>query len=390
MKKIPSFQDFERNIDLNQKINPQLAESLSIWFSGDPRLNESKGFDAIKNFLSKTFLGSLSYINIIDRVRAEVLKLEKELISKEYSYQDEISELKKDLKEISPQDITSREKIVNSIGLKQKEYDAYKKMTTSRIEKALETLKDGIKGNRRRNEYYQTGKSQDELELAEFEYELAKKRAANASSSSAPLVSSEDLRKMEEEIRRLKEEAERAKKELEQKQKEDENKNKINPEGIGTLSENTPDFLTSVRTLKGTRALIVYLEKETISLKDSLNDAKKETQRRIITNQIEKIKNDLKLAKEILKNHLDKRLANTQKKHEEKEALQKKAAEELAKHDAERKGAAQEISGEKSSGGSKGKGGSGRKTKEVTQHEQDPKTTDVVNKFAEETKKVLK
>lgn len=386
MKKIPSFQDFERNIDLNQKVSPQLAESLSLWFSEDPSLNEAKGLDTIKNFLSKTFLGSLSYINIIDKVRSEVLKLEKEMVSKEYSYQDEIESIRKSMKEFSSSgEEDSYAKLKRSLDLKNKEYESYKKMTETRINKALETLKDAIKGNRRRNEYYQTGKTQDEVELAEFEYELAKKRA----SSSPDQTSSDDLKKMENEIKRLREEAERAKQELEAKQiEETKSKKEAEEEGVKTLSEKTPDFLTSLKSVKGTRALIVYLEKEAVNLKDSLNDAKKDSHRKMIENQIGKIKNDLKVAKEVLKNHLDKKLASTQKKHAEKEALQRKAAEDLAQHDAERKGASQKIGIEKSdSPGEKSK--TGRKTREVSQHEREAKTSNVVNKFSKQTKKVL-
>jgi hypothetical protein len=51
-------------------------------------------------------------------------------------------------------------------------------MVKARIEKALNTLSDAIKGNKRRMEYWEAGKAEDELVLAEFEYALAKQRAS--------------------------------------------------------------------------------------------------------------------------------------------------------------------------------------------------------------------
>lgn len=389
MKVIPSFQEFEKNIDLNEKISPQLAESLANWFSEDPRLNEAKFFDSIKNFLSKTFLGSLSYINIIDKVRGEVLKLEKELVSKNYEYQDEIASLKGDLKDLSAEgNESSIAAIRKKLELKSKEYESYKKMTETRIDKALETLKEAIKGNRRRNEYYQAGKAQDEVELAEFEYTLAKRRAASAGSNTSLAKSlSDDLKKKEEEIKKLKEEAERRQQEIQSAQKEEAgatggSTSKNVSAGTSTLSEETPDFNQSYKTAKGTRSLIVYYEKQLVTLKDSLHDVKKEAQRRMVENQIKKLQNDLKVAKEVLRGHLDKKILDSQKKHEQQMALQKKAAEEAFKNAADRQKVKQEAGIEET-------GTKDNKTKEVKAQEKKAKTEKQVNQNAKETFKKI-
>ena len=97
MTLIPSFQEFEETNPLHGKITPALAESLAEYFAGEESVNEGV-FDSIKNTLSKTFLGSLSYISMIDKVRAEVLKTEKESIQKKYAFDDEIASLKNSIK----------------------------------------------------------------------------------------------------------------------------------------------------------------------------------------------------------------------------------------------------------------------------------------------------
>ena len=206
MNLIPNFQEFEETNPLNGKITPALAESLADYFAGEEAVNEGV-FDSIKNTLSKTFLGSLSYINMIDKVRSEVLKMEKESIQKKYAFEDEMDSLKNSIKELSKsKDEAGVERTKKTIDAKTKEYQTYGKMINMRIEKAISTIKDAIKGNKRRMEYWEAGKSQDELDLAEFEYRLAKQRAN---------VNPEDLKDLEGEIKKAKEEAEKTKKQLE-------------------------------------------------------------------------------------------------------------------------------------------------------------------------------
>jgi hypothetical protein len=272
MTLIPNFQEFEENNPLNGKITPALAESLAEYFAGEQAVNEGI-FDSIKNTLSKTFLGSLSYINMIDKVRAEVLKLEKESIQKKYAFEDEMDSLKGSLKEISKnKDEAGIDRINKTMDAKTKEYQSYGKMTNLRIEKAISTIKEAIKGNKRRMEYWEAGKSQDELELAEFEYKMAKQRA-----SSNP----EELKDLETEIKKAKEEAEKAKNKLETDAKNQEKKEKEGP---------SSDYRESLKNKKGRIEAIAKLDHEIIDLEKELKNTKRDFDKKQIQREIDKLK----------------------------------------------------------------------------------------------------
>lgn len=371
MKQIPNFQEFEEINPLNQKITPQLAESLAEYFSQEGAVNEAGFFDSIKNTLSKTFLGSLSYLNIIDKVRAEVLKLEKEIVTKRYAFQDEMASLKKDLKElVASGNDSTLEKTKKAIELKSKEHDAYEKVTSSRIEKALSTLRDAIKDNKRRKEYYDAGKAQDELELAEFEYQLAKRRSS---------AGSEELKKLEAEIKKAKEEALKAQEEIKKsQQKESDSKKKAEEEGVKTLDGTTPDFQKSLKTEKGTRALILYLKAERDKLEDKMNDVKNDNARQALKNSINKVRGDLKLAEKVLTQIKNKKLIA---KQEEYQQTILNGARELSKNDTERKSALKKaeniIKGTKPTNPVKTE--SKTKSKAVISQEKEAKTTSKVN-----------
>ena len=271
MTLIPSFQEFEETNPLHGKITPALAESLAEYFAGDESVNEGV-FDSIKNTLSKTFLGSLSYISMIDKVRAEVLKTEKESIQKKYAFDDEIASLKNSIKELAKnKDEAGIERVKRTIDSKTKEYQTYGKMINLRIEKAISTIKEAIRGNKRRMEYWEAGKSQDELDLAEFEYKLAKQRA-----SSNP----EDLKELEEEIKKTRDEAEKAKKKLEMDAKNHEEKEK----------EDSSDYEKLLRTKKGKIEAIAKLDHEIIDLEKELKNTKKEFAKKQIQREIDKLK----------------------------------------------------------------------------------------------------
>lgn len=379
MNPIPSFQEFEESNPLDQKITPQLAESVAEYFSQDTSLNEGI-FDNVKNYLSKTFLGSLSYINIIDKVRTEVLKLEKEIITKRYAYQDEMESLTKDLKELSASgNEAAISKVQKTIELKKKEHDTYEKMTTTRIEKGLSTLRDAIKGNKRRKEYYDAGKAQDELELAEFEYSIAKRRAS---------MGSQELKKLEDEIQKAKKEALEAQEAIKKSQTEStESKKQAEEEGVKTLETATPDFQKSLKSFKGTRALILYLKAEKDKLEDKVHDVKNDNVREALKNSIRKVSDDLKLAQKVLEQHKNKKLMTSQKKYEQ---MILNGAKELSKNDTERKSTLKKseyvVKGVTTEGD---KPSNVSTTKDVSKHQQKAKTTSKVNKAAEETHKNL-
>jgi len=271
MTLIPSFQEFEENNPLDGKITPALAESLADYFAGEEAVNEGV-FDSIKNTLSKTFLGSLSYISMIDKVRAEVLKLEKESLQKKYAFEDEMDSLKNSIKELSKsKDEAGIERVNKTLDAKTKEHQSYGKMTNLRIEKAISTIKDAIKGNKRRMEYWEAGKSQDELDLAEFEYKLAKQRATS---------NPEDLKSLEAEIKKAKEEAEKSKKKLETDAKNQEKKEK----------EGSSDYRESLKNKKGRIEAIAKLDHEIIDLEKELKSTKKDFDKKQIQREIDKLK----------------------------------------------------------------------------------------------------
>lgn len=271
MTLIPSFREFEKTNHLEGKITPALAESLADYFAGEEAVNEGV-FDSIKNTLSKTFLGSLSYISMIDKVRAEVLKMEKESIQKKYAFEDEIDSLKNSIKELSKnKDEAGVDRVKKTIDAKTKEYQSYGKMIGLRIEKAISTIKDAIKGNKRRMEYWEAGKSQDELDLAEFEYRTAKQRA-----SSNP----EELKNLETEIKKAKEEAEKSKNKLQTDAKNQEKKEK----------EGSSDYTESLKNKKGRIEAIAKLDHEIIDLEKELKNTKKDFDKKQIQREIDKLK----------------------------------------------------------------------------------------------------
>ena len=293
MTLITNFQEFEETNPLHGKITPALAESLAEYFAGEESVNEGV-FDSIKNTLSKTFLGSLSYISMIDKVRAEVLKLEKESIQKKYAFEDEISSLKNSIKELAKnKDEAGIERVSKTVDAKTKEYQSYGKMTNLRIEKAISTIKDAIKGNKRRMEYWEAGKSQDELNLAEFEYTVAKQRA-----SSNP----EDLKGLEEEIKKAKEEAEKSKKKLEDDAKNQEKKEKEDP----------LDYKKSLRTKKGRIEAIAKLEHEIVDLQKELKNVKKEFDKKEIQIKINSVKATMKNIENLERKNKGKELMKSQ------------------------------------------------------------------------------
>ena len=295
MTLIPSFQEFEENNPLNGKITPDLAESLADYFAGEESVNEGV-FDSIKNTLSKTFLGSLSYISMIDKVRAEVLKMEKESLQKKYTFEDEIDSLKNSIKELSKtKDEAGIDRVNKTLEAKTKEHQSYNKMINLRIEKAISTIKDAIKGNKRRMEYWEAGKSQDELDLAEFEYRIAKQRATS---------NPEDLKDLQEEIKKAKDEAEKSKKKLETDVKNQEEKEKE--------EEGSSDYKKSLRTKKGRIEAIAKLEHEIVDLQKELKNAKKEFDKKEIQIKIDSVKATMKNIENLERKNKGKELMKSQ------------------------------------------------------------------------------
>jgi len=253
MKLIPSYQEFVYDMPLKGKISPELAEKLAADFEEIEAINE--GFlDSIKNALSKTFLGSLSHINMIDQSREILLKAKKQLLTKRYAHEDEMESLNNSLKQAQDSgDDVNAATIKKTILNKENEYKAYVKMINKGIERSEDALVKVIDGNRRRKEYCEAGQAEDEAQLAELEYDLAKQR-------SEALADPKKLKELEEEAKKRKKEADEAKERLKKeeeeakdkiKKEEEEKKKKKNGQGGGDDAD--PEIPTENLTIQGNK-----------------------------------------------------------------------------------------------------------------------------------------
>ena len=294
MSLIPKFEEFEKSMPLEGKITPELAEKLAEYFSEGEVVNEENFIDSIKNTLSKTFLGSLSYISMIDKLRTEVLKLEKELVSKKYQHEEEMESLKNSADELTKSDnqtavVQAKKNIANKLN----EYQIYKKLMDSKIQKALDVVSGIIKGNKRRTEYWEAGKAKDEVELLEFEYALAKKKSSS---------NSEELKKIEEEIRKAKEDSKKAEEDLKNSKKgEADKKQREEADGVATLDSPTPDYNKAMRSKEGRIKLMKLIKDKINDLEEKVEYAKGHN-KGAIERRIKGYKEELEVIKEIHSN----------------------------------------------------------------------------------------
>ena len=262
MKLIPSYQEFVYDLPLQGKISPKLAERLAADFEEIGSINE--GFlDSIKNSLSKTFLGSLSHINMIDQSREILLKAKKELLTKRYAHEDEIESLNNNLKQAQKSgDEVNSATIKKTILNKENEYKAYLKMINKGIEKSEDTLVKVIDGNKRRKEYCEAGQSEDELELAELEYKLAKERSE---------TDPKKIEELEDDVEKLRKEAEEAREKLkkeEEEAKKNLKKNPVDPDIDPAVNNQNPTPATNklIREIQDMQNKLDNVEQEIIDL----------------------------------------------------------------------------------------------------------------------------
>lgn len=176
MSKIFKFEQYLEERDYFSPIGEELAESIFTWES-EKSINEGL-FDTIKNKLSKSILGDFSKVSAIDSIRKGNLEIEKDLVAKKYEYNDKLDALELKLAEVTKSG--NRAAILaaeNEISKKKEEYRAYIKSRKIQIEKGLSLLSKAIDKNKRRKEYYEAGKAEDELNLANYEYDMAKKKS---------------------------------------------------------------------------------------------------------------------------------------------------------------------------------------------------------------------
>ena len=176
MSKIFKFEQYLEERDYFSPAGEELTEKIFAWES-EKSINEGL-LDTIKNKLSKTIFGDFSKVSVIDTIRNGNLEIEKDLIAKKYEYSDKLDALELKLAEVTRSG--NRAAILaaeNEVSKKKEEYRAYIKSRRIQIEKGLSLLTKAIDKNKRRKEYYEAGKAEDELNLANYEYDMAKKKS---------------------------------------------------------------------------------------------------------------------------------------------------------------------------------------------------------------------
>jgi hypothetical protein len=180
MRKILNHKDFISLRDLSEPIGESLLESYYTDYA-EIDISEKKALDSLMNNLSKSLLGGLSRINLIDNIRKGDLDIKKEIITKKYELRDELDAL--EIKRNKARSAGSREALIqieNEIDKKKKEYSAFVKMKNAQMRKGADLMHKVIDGNDRRKEYYETGLADDEYELSKFEYEMARKSSEDS------------------------------------------------------------------------------------------------------------------------------------------------------------------------------------------------------------------
>jgi len=169
MKIIKSFNHFSKEASVMEEY---------IAFMGIDRINEASFIDNIKNSLSKSLLGSLSYVKMIDDLYDKVLSLEKEKLDKEYDFDDAIDSIEEKIDSVgnTPNSSTVKD-LIKQRERKLKEMEAYMDSQNLKIKQGKELIEKVIKGNPRRSEYAKTKASESNSNLADYRYEVAKKKS---------------------------------------------------------------------------------------------------------------------------------------------------------------------------------------------------------------------
>jgi len=200
MKNLPSFNDFKKYEHLIETASTDLVNEFNDLEVAEPRhtLNEGMFGDYIKNSLSKFFLGSLSSVGMIDKARKILVELEIDAIEKRAAFEESVDKLESQIDGLSS--INDKDRI-NALerdrDSKIKEFESFLKSHSLKIKKAKDFITKAIDGNSRRREYYEAGRADDEIGLAELEYKMAKDKA-----------DADDIKKYEEKIKAKKKEAE--------------------------------------------------------------------------------------------------------------------------------------------------------------------------------------
>jgi hypothetical protein len=179
MKKIMRFNEYENLSPLIESSDPDLIQELNSLERAEPfhSVNEGQLLDKIKNSLSKFLLGPLSKVGIIDEARRVLLDLEMDIIEQKHQKRKEIEDLEDQISSLSRSE--DKEKIralLKDKESKASEIQSYIKAQELKIKKTLDFIRKTIDGSERRKDYYEVGRAEDEIALAELEYKLAKEK----------------------------------------------------------------------------------------------------------------------------------------------------------------------------------------------------------------------
>ena len=229
MKNLPSFNDFKKYESLIETVDSELRNELFSLETAEPNhtINEGIFGDYLKNSLSKFFLGSLSRVGMIDKARKVLVDLEIDIIEKKDAFEEAIEKLDSEIDSLSS--INDKEKIKaveKDRDSKIKELESFLKSHSLKIKKANDFVTKVIDNNTRRREYYEAGRADDEIALAELEYKLAKDKADGA-----------DIKKYQDKINAKKKEAEEKAQDLkDQMDKKKEEEKRVNEPDVENLS----------------------------------------------------------------------------------------------------------------------------------------------------------
>lgn len=200
MKNLPSFNDFKKYESLIETVDRELNEEFASLERSEPNHTVNEGIfgDYLKNSLSKFFLGSLSRVGMIDKARKLLVDLEIDAIEKRANFEENIEKLESEIDGLSS--INDKGKISSverEREAKTKEFETFIKSHSLKIKKAKDFVSKVIDNNTRRREYYEAGRADDEIALAELEYKLARDKADDV-----------DIKKFQDKINAKKKEAE--------------------------------------------------------------------------------------------------------------------------------------------------------------------------------------
>jgi DNA repair exonuclease SbcCD ATPase subunit len=158
-------------------------------------------------------LGSFSGVGMIDEAIKVVLAIELDLIQKSSDFKKEVAKIEDQIDQLSKEKNTDKiTALSKEREAKMNEFDAYEKAQNLKLKKARDVAKQIVNGNSRRKEYLDSCYAENEIEMAELEYRLAKERSEDQTA----------LKSYEEKLAKAREEAEAKAKEIEEQMKKEE------------------------------------------------------------------------------------------------------------------------------------------------------------------------